>query len=72
MTSNIEDVSNQIQWNKYITHLFYMKDPKIEVEREYLESEKNISCIEVKREEHQDYYDLNDFEVKLRHIAYGN
>jgi len=72
MTSNIEDVSNQIQWNKYITHLFYMKDPKIEVEREYLESEKNISCIEVKREEHQDYYDLNDLEVKLRHIAYGN
>lgn len=71
-TSNIEEVTNQIQWNKYITHLFYMKDPKIEVDQEYLETKKNISCIEVKREEHQDYYDLNDLEAKLKQISYDN
>lgn len=67
--SNIENVSNEIEWNKYVTHLFYMNNPKIEVDSEYLESERNITCIEVDRIEGQDYYNLEDLESKLKRLA---
>lgn len=69
-TSNIEEVSNQIEWNKYVTHLFFMKDPTIEVDRKILTAEKKITCVEVEREDGHDYYDLEDLERKLRTTVY--
>lgn len=57
------------EWNKYVTHLVYMKDPKIKVDSEFLQKEKGIPCIEVEREDAStDHYDLNDLKLKLSSI----
>lgn len=55
-------------WDKYVTHLFYMKDPKIAVDKQKLK-ERGVVCVEVSREPDSDYYDLADLEKKLQGIS---
>lgn len=57
------------EWNKVVSHLCYMKDPKIEVDTNFLQNVKNIQCIEVNRVSPQsDYYDLDDLNNKIKHM----
>lgn len=55
------------EWNKYITHLVYMKDCKIKVDVPLLTS-KNITCVEVAKLDNTDYFDLADLENVLARI----
>lgn len=63
------DVSN-VPWNRYITHLVYMKDPNIHVDVEYLENIKGIKCVEVTKVHGTDYFDLDNLKLKLHNITY--
>lgn len=56
------------EWNKYVTHLVYMKDPKIEVDTDLLENVKGIPCKQVKRDGSNDHYDLDDLRDVLSSI----
>lgn len=61
--------SDIFRWNKYVTHLFYMKDPQIPVDHEYLENEKGIKCIEVERVPGtNNLFDFDDLERKLKEV----
>ncbi|KAI5960789.1 uncharacterized protein KGF55_004359 [Candida pseudojiufengensis] len=57
----------ELKWDKVITHLIYMKDPKIEIDFELLEAQ-GIKCIEIKRAELGDCFDLQDLEKQLSKI----
>ncbi|KAI5950170.1 hypothetical protein KGF54_005318 [Candida jiufengensis] len=56
-----------IPWNQVITHLFYMKNPKIEINHDAL-YEKGIRLVEVDRADGGDFFDLGDLENKLSQI----
>lgn len=55
-------------WDRYVTHLFHMKEPRIAVDQQRLR-EKGIVCVEVARAPGSDYYDLADLEKKLQDIS---
>lgn len=69
-----QDLNNnsEIDWTNYVTHLFYMKDPKIQVDKTYLEKEKGLHCIEIDRDGISDYYDLADLQKKLKSLLLYN
>lgn len=56
-------------WTRFVSHLFYMENPKIPVNVEFLEL-KGISCVEIKRSlDGGDHYDLSDLQLKLQKVA---
>ncbi|KAL6451440.1 hypothetical protein SBY92_002781 [Candida maltosa Xu316] len=65
--NNNTSSANETNWNKYITHLVFMKDSKIDVDIPYLAS-KNITCCEVQKQDNTDYFDLEDLERVLTRI----
>ncbi|CUM64197.1 uncharacterized protein PRCAT00001791001 [Priceomyces carsonii] len=67
----IEESNLGKDWTNFITHLVYMKDPKIKVDRKIIE-EKKVSCIEVDRVTGEDSFELKDLEKKLSSIIHGH
>lgn len=66
-SSNVD--TTNLKWCQFVTHLFYMTDSKIAVERAFLE-ETNIHCVEVKRsKDGSDRYDLDDLHRKLLQVS---
>ncbi|ABN67279.2 conserved hypothetical protein [Scheffersomyces stipitis CBS 6054] len=58
-----------MEWNKYVTHLLYMEDPSIPVDKDYLENTRDIRCVEVKKVAGTDYFDLQSLQEKLTEIT---
>lgn len=64
--SNLKPVE---QWNRIITHLFYIEEPNIPVDISFLK-EKNITCVKIKRDpEHSDRYDMTDLQRALGELS---
>lgn len=61
-------ISSIHQWDRFVTHLFYMENPKIHVDVDQL-SERGVKCVEIKRDQSEDYFDLHDLQYKLTEIA---
>ncbi|CAD1811970.1 hypothetical protein FOB58_004625 [Candida parapsilosis] len=59
--------SEQLPWNKVVTHLIYMSDSKIDVDVELLNS-RGVACVEVSKIENTDYFDLGQLEQTLADI----
>ena len=59
--------SEQLPWNKVVTHLIYMSDLKIDVDVELLNS-RGVACVEVSKIENTDYFDLGQLEQTLADI----
>lgn len=60
------DIDLNEPWNKYVTHLFYIKHPKIAVDVELIEA-KGIICIEILGDSKDNSrYDLQDLQSKLQ------
>ena len=57
-------------WNRFVSHLVYMKDPQIKVDMELLAGH-GVKCVEVERD-NGDYYDLGDLQLKLQQICGTN
>ncbi|EGW30124.1 uncharacterized protein SPAPADRAFT_158592 [Spathaspora passalidarum NRRL Y-27907] len=62
-TSNYQ----QVEWNKYITHLVYMKEGQIHVDAKYLQ-DKGINCVEVQRIPDTNYFHLDELQSVLNRI----
>lgn len=60
-------MSNNCDWSRFVTDVFYMKDSKISVDTQFL-TEKNIKCTQVNRQDGSDYYDTNDLQAKLTQL----
>lgn len=55
-------------WNSFVTHLFYMENPNIPVDLEFLQG-KGIECVQIRRDSSsQDRYDLSDLQTKLQRV----
>lgn len=66
-SSNVD--TTNLKWCNFVTHLFYMQDSKISVDRGFLE-DTNIKCVEVKRAaDGSDKYDLADLHEKLHAVV---
>lgn len=53
-------------WSRFVSHVFYMRNPKIEMDQEYL-NERGVKCVEINRcSEEEDCYDLTDLEGKFK------
>ncbi|KAI3405164.2 hypothetical protein KGF56_002120 [Candida oxycetoniae] len=60
--------SYRIPWCQVVTHLVYMSESKIEIDHELLTS-RGIQCLEVKKIEGTDFFDLEDLEFVLSRIV---
>ncbi|KAK6465922.1 LPPG:FO 2-phospho-L-lactate transferase CofD/UPF0052 [Scheffersomyces coipomensis] len=69
--SEQSDDADTVDWSNYISHLVFMNDSNIHVDKEYLESTKNIKCVEVKRQGESDFFDTNSLQEALKHIVYN-
>ncbi|CAI5760192.1 unnamed protein product [Candida verbasci] len=56
-------------WNKYVTHLLYMKNPKIKVDVLQLEVQ-GIKCIHVDKIEGTEFFDLNHLQSIFNHTIF--
>ena len=67
-SDNIDSIPD---WNKFVSHVLYMEDPKIEVDHEGLRA-KGITPVMVKRESNMvDNFDIKDLELKLTMVNNG-
>ncbi|KAK8439846.1 hypothetical protein ACI3LY_004726 [Candidozyma auris] len=58
-----------LKWCNFVTHLFFMKDPRITVDKESLEK-KGIQCLEISRDkEGLDRYDPDHLRETLNAVA---
>ncbi|KAK6458440.1 uncharacterized protein RJT20DRAFT_31871 [Scheffersomyces xylosifermentans] len=71
VNSNSEDIqkADNINWNIYITHLVYMKDPQIQVDTDYLEKVRNIKCVEVDKIPDTEFFNPQSLQESLSAIA---
>lgn len=59
-------------WTKFVTHLFYMDNPRIPLDVDKLQA-KGIQCIAIRRDAFLiDRYDLSDLQEKLQQIHEAN
>lgn len=60
---------SHLKWCDFVTHLLYMENPRIAVDRELLER-VNIKCVQIRRsEEGSDRYDPDHLQSELNRIA---
>lgn len=58
-------------WNRFVTHLFYMDDPRILVDVDRL-SAMGIECVKIMRQaENVDRFDIDDLRYQLELAAYS-
>ena len=69
-SSEYEDHCKNLAWNRYVTHLFFMKGSGFHVDKRVLEAEKNIKCIEIALDRERTGYDLTDLESKFKGLLY--
>lgn len=57
------------EWNRFVTHLFYMENPKIEVDVVKMQK-RGITCVEIKRlDDGIDRFDNDDLRSHLKQLA---
>lgn len=67
-SSKCEDPCQDLAWNRYVTHLFYIKGSGLHVDKSILEAKENIKCIEVALDPQRGGYDLTDLESKFKKL----
>lgn len=66
--SNTSDTSlPTFEWISFVTHLFYIENGSIPVDREYLEEKKGIQCVAISLDS-PNRYDLDDLKSKLHNL----
>ncbi|KAG7664996.1 uncharacterized protein J8A68_001461 [[Candida] subhashii] len=66
-SSKKDAMVDDLDWDKYITHLVFMNEPKLEVDINFL-AQRGIKCIEVKKLVGTDYFDLDDLYYVLKGV----
>lgn len=64
--SNLKPIE---EWDRIITHLFYIEEPNIPVDLSFLK-EQNINCVKIKQDQqHSDRYDMEDLQRALSELT---